>query len=104
MKAKCDPTDDAERRLLKCEKWAEGVEREETYARASEDCDICGIPLAGKRFMVDGNTQLGGCMWACMCASCFFKTGEAIGWGKGQLYTQMENGKWLMTGGFPPAK
>ena len=101
MKPKIDPTDDAEIRLLEHEQWDAGVQRGDTYANPSGTCNICKTSLAKKRFMVDGNIQPGGCMWACMCASCFFKRGEAIAWGKGQLYTQLESGKWLMTGGFP---
>jgi putative AlgH/UPF0301 family transcriptional regulator len=37
-----------------------------------------------------------------MCAECFLKMGEGIGWGKGQLYTQLEKGDWLMTAGCRP--
>jgi hypothetical protein len=31
-----------------------------------------------------------------------WREGEGIDYGKGQLYTQMDNDEWLMTGGFPP--
>jgi len=40
---------------------------------------------------------------ATMCAGCFFGRGTEIECGEGQLYTQMEDGTWLMTGGFPPS-
>jgi putative AlgH/UPF0301 family transcriptional regulator len=37
-----------------------------------------------------------------MCAGCYFAKGTDIAWGEGQLYTQMDDDTWLMTGGFPP--
>ncbi len=99
---KCEPCNAAERRLQPFEDLAKGLAHGEIYAGSPDACDICNTPLAGHRFMIDGNTQPGGCMWACMCARCFQKTGEGIGWGQGQLYTQLENGDWLMTAGFRP--
>ncbi len=92
----------AERKLQPFENLATGLAHGERYAGSPAACDVCKTQLAHRRFMIDGNTQPGGCMWACMCAECFLKIGEGIGWGKGQLYTQLENGDWLMTAGFRP--
>jgi hypothetical protein len=36
-----------------------------------------------------------------MCPKCHQSGGSGFGDGKGQLYTKMEKGKWLMTYGFP---
>jgi hypothetical protein len=102
MKPKYEPVDESERRLQVHENLAEGVRRNDTYAGASEECDICGKPFSSRRFMVDGNRRGRGIEWACMCSDCFWREGEGIGYGKGQLYTRMDNDKWLMTGGFPP--
>ena len=102
MKPRFEATDDAERKVMECEDLDEGVKRDDSYANPSDVCDICYVPLSDKRFMIDGNIQPGGCMWACMCASCFLKKGEGIRYGAGQLYTQMESGEWLMTSGFGP--
>jgi hypothetical protein len=102
MKPKYEPVDESERRLQAHENLVEGVRRNDTYAGASEECDICDKPFSSRRFMVDGNRRGRGIEWACMCSACFLREGEGIGYGKGQLYTHMDNDEWLMTGGFPP--
>jgi hypothetical protein len=38
--------------------------------------------------------------WANMCALCFEKHGEGIGWGRGQLYALQPNGDWRLVAGF----
>jgi hypothetical protein len=101
---KFEPVDEAERTLLAIEDLSHGIAHDEEYANAPEKCDLCGVSLEDRRFMVDGNTEPGGCLWACMCAKCALRKGEGIGWGKGQLYTQLEPGRWLMTAGFPPGE
>jgi len=99
----CEPQNPAETKLLPLEQFQEGLAQNEIYFNAPEQCDVCKTTLTGKRFMVDGNFEPGGCLWGCMCAKCFLKVGEGIGWGKGQLYTKLKNGEWLMTAGFRPA-
>jgi hypothetical protein len=62
-------------------------------------CDVChGSP---GRFAVDGRLR-GTLMFAWLCARCFLARGEGIGWGIGQLYQRLTDGRWLMAGGFPP--
>lgn len=102
-KPQCEPQNPAEAKLLPLEQLQEGLAQDEIYFNAPEQCDVCKTTLTDKRFMVDGNFKPGGCLWGCMCAKCFLKVGEGIGWGKGQLYTKLENGEWLMTAGFRPA-
>lgn len=104
MKPKYEATDEAEVQVSAHEDLRKGLQHKETYACPPTHCDFCKTPFLGKRFMIDGNTQRGGVMWACMCASCFLRHGEGLGWGKGQLYTQLDNGKWLMTAGFSPPR
>ena len=94
--------DESEKSLLAEEDIAEGLRRSDTYAGASGMCDICGVDLTNRRFMIDGNRPSRGIEWACMCSRCFITEKAEIGWGKGQLYTNMDSGAWLMTGGFPP--
>ena len=102
MKPKLEPVDPSEKRLQVHENLDEGLRRNDTYAGASESCDICGKSFGARRFMVDGNRRGRGIEWACMCSICFLREGDGIEWGKGQLYTQMDAGEWLLTGGFPP--
>jgi hypothetical protein len=101
MKPKYDPVDDSEKKLQSYENLEEGLRRSETYANPSDTCDICGKSFANRRFMIDGSLKEQRLMWACMCSCCFLTQGEGIGWGKGQLYTQLDNDEWLMTAGFP---
>jgi hypothetical protein len=64
------------------------------------DCDLCGEKLKVCRMFVDGTTVEGA--WANMCPKCFMIKGDAIGWGKGQLYLNVGNGEWrLVSGGNP---
>jgi len=102
LRPKCEPRNDAEIKLMRFENLAVGLQHDDIYFNAPEVCDICKKPLADKRFMIDGNFKPGGCLWGCMCARCFLEVGEGIGWGRGQLYTHLENGEWLMTAGFCP--
>lgn len=73
------------------------------YLNPPKRCDICHSPFADKRFMIDGVVTGTGGTGASMCAKCFAQRGTRIEWGQGQLYTQLKNGYWLMTGGFPPS-
>jgi hypothetical protein len=40
--------------------------------------------------------------WSHLCAKCFIRMGEGVGWGKGQLYARQPNKDWRMVAGFPP--
>jgi hypothetical protein len=79
----------------------EALERREYHPDPPEECDFCGCKLEGRSYFVDGRLR-GSLQWANMCAECFGRHGEDIGWGKGQLYAKQPNGTWLLTGGFPP--
>lgn len=68
----------------------------EYYADPPQVCNICDGPFDG--IMIDGTTKPYG-TWANMCAACFHEHGYGLGTGKGQQYTQQEDGRWLKTGG-----
>lgn len=80
---------------------ARRAQKDEVYfSPPPTHCDLCRRSLSKDKYMIDGAVKdLGG--WACMCAECFDKRGEKIGWGHGQLYLRSENG-WLTVAGFPP--
>ena len=65
------------------------------YAGAPETCDVCNKPL--DKMMYDCLTRFGG--WANLCQSCFNRYGLGLGTGKGQRYSQQEDGRWLKTHG-----
>jgi hypothetical protein len=67
------------------------------HPQPPEQCDFCHAALADHQMFVDGVTADSG--WAIMCAKCFFRDGLAIGPLTGQLYVQIESGKWRMVVG-----
>lgn len=79
----------------------EGNRRDEWFVCPPDNCDRCQVELLRRRYFVDGRLK-GSRGWSNMCAECFFQFGEGIGWGSGQAYFQLELGKWLLVGGFPP--
>lgn len=94
-------SDPKEAKLDSVSDLKEGYSRKMFGYFSYNNCDICGIDLSTKKYFIDGKVKTE-FVWALMCANCFEKEGEAIRWGKGQLYTQLTNGKWLLTAGFPP--
>ena len=70
------------------EELAKHISREEVLSHEpdtgypGEACDFCRQAFSKKRLYVDGAIQ-GSLMWANMCASCFLKRGQGIGWEKG---------------------
>jgi hypothetical protein len=76
-------------------------EREPEFAHGVETCDYCGCDLSRRGVFVDGRLR-DDLMWGNMCAACFAKLAEGIGWGKGQLYARQPNGDWRLVAGFEP--
>jgi hypothetical protein len=67
-----------------------------------EECEFCGTSLDDCQFFVDGDSVCG--LWTNMCPRCFYEEGHSIGWGKGQLYLNLGDGRWrLVAGGDPSA-
>jgi len=64
------------------------------YGAPPERCDICGKPIYHR--FIDGATQAG--PWAMMCMFCHRMEGVGIGEGRGQQYTQQEDGTWAQGG------
>jgi hypothetical protein len=63
-----------------------------------KSCDLCGGSLAAWRWFVNG--QHGpGAEWGNLCQACFINAGGSLGWGRGQLYLQMPDGRWLLVAG-----
>lgn len=62
-------------------------------------CDLCGVSFENRRFLLDACLDEERNPWGCVCAECFFRYNLEIGWGKGQLYTHMKNGEWILTAG-----
>jgi len=62
-----------------------------------EECELCSCKLADRQMFVDGVTDDSG--WAIMCPACFFDQGLAIGPLTGQLYLQVDPGKWRLVVG-----
>ncbi|MDN2713706.1 hypothetical protein [Janthinobacterium sp. SUN120] len=78
----------------------EGRRRDEYFNPAPEACDYCGKPLDDEKYFVDGKER-DSVQWGCMCTDCCASRGEGVAYGKGQLYLNQKNGRWLLVGGFP---
>lgn len=97
MEAK-EPKDALERRLIKKENWKIAKSVNCNWQEDNCNCDICKTKITG-RHMVDGKLS-DSFEFGLMCAQCHNKKGNGFGEGKGQLFTKLLNGKWLMTLGF----
>ncbi len=75
--------------------------REPAYNYDVGECGICGCDLNSRGLHVDGRIS-GDLLWSNMCADCFKRVGEGIGWGKGQIYARQPNGTWRLVAGFQP--
>lgn len=69
------------------------------HAYGAENCDECGISLDECGLYIDGRTRGTG-QWSNMCAACFARCGEGIGWGIGQLYARQIDDQWRLVAGF----
>lgn len=94
------PLTQAEQELMAAADVARGLEEGE-FCLPPESCDFCGEDLSNHRLFVDGRLR-GQIAWGNMCAECFTRNGEGIGWGRGQLYQRQSDGEWLMVAGFRP--
>lgn len=94
----CSPSED---KLDKFADFNKGKKRDETHDSPPSNCDLCKVDLGQRRYFIDGRLK-NSLMWANMCSDCFFNSGEAIGWGTGQLYCHQIDNEWLLVGGFSP--
>lgn len=93
------PVDASDEQLAATVDAAEVEANEPGYAYGVENCGSCGCALNQRGVFVDGRLR-GDLMWGNMCAPCFAKQGEGIGWGKGQLYARQPDGRWRMVAGW----
>lgn len=93
------PCDEADRRLAARIDHSEVDKREEQFAYGAEVCDFCKCDLGKRGLFVDGKVR-NKIEWANMCAPCFEKNGDGIGWGVGQLYALQPNGDRRLVAGF----
>ena len=93
------PFDEYDERLAGLINKEEVNEHEANYAYGAETCDYCNLRLDERGIFVDGKVR-NSFEWANMCARCFEKHGEGIGWGRGQLYALQPNGDWRLVAGF----
>lgn len=93
----CEPQNEFERRIYEYESLARTEEI--TFLDPPGQCDLCDTSFENMRFMVDTCLERNRNPWGCICAECFFKHELEIGWGKGQLFTHLKKGEWLLTAG-----
>jgi hypothetical protein len=98
MNAK-EPQNAMEKKLMAQENFEVAAKKERYWHEDTTNCDICKTRISG-RHMIDGKRS-GSFEFALMCPKCHQSGGSGFGDGKGQLYTKMEKGKWLMTYVFP---
>ncbi|MEI8048514.1 MAG: hypothetical protein WCI92_14115 [Bacteroidota bacterium] len=97
MEAKA-PTNKIEISLVTKENWEKAQEVRCFWWDDNCKCDICKKQLSG-RHMIDGKLR-NSFEFGLMCASCHNTVGDGFGEGKGQLYTHLIDGQWIMTFGF----
>jgi hypothetical protein len=97
MKAK-EPKDSSEKSLMKKENWKLAEAIDCNWHEEDCTCDICHQRITG-RHMIDG-IRSNFFEFALMCPKCHKNYGDGFGEGKGQLYTKLTNGSWLLTYGF----
>lgn len=93
------PCDEADQRLAARIDHREVDKREEQFAYGAEVCDFCKCDLGKRGLFVDGKVR-NEIEWANMCAPCFEKNGDGIGWGVGQIYALQPNGDRRLVAGF----
>ena len=96
-----EPKNAREKQLVKKENWKIATEIEQYWHESKTTCDFCKKVITG-RHMIDGLVKGTPFEFACMCATCHQARGSGFGEGKGQLYTRLTNGSFLMTFGFTP--
>jgi len=93
------PVDAVEKKLAAIVNSDQVDANEPVYAYGAQNCDFCGCALDGRGLYVDGRLH-GRLMWGNMCAACFGRCGQGIGWGIGQLFARQPDGKWRMVAGW----
>jgi hypothetical protein len=95
------PCDESERLLMARADFEGGDYFGKTYKAPPAQCDLCGRSFSTRALFVDGRLH-NSLMWANMCSGCFLQRGEGLGYGQGQLFAHMTDGRWLLVAGWPP--
>lgn len=93
----CEPQDEFEYQLVVHEKFQQ--KEEIFFAGPSHSCDLCGASFNNKRLMLDACLDGEKNAWGCICSRCFIKYSYKMGPGKGQMFTHLQSGEWLLTAG-----
>lgn len=96
--AYCEPQDEFELQLVAHENLLQ--EEEIYFAGPSQSCDLCDESFENKRLMIDACLDTEKNAWGCICSRCFIKYACKMGPGKGQMFTHLQGGKWLLTAGY----
>ena len=75
------------------------LQEQQHHINPQDNCDLCGCSLKSQNYFVDGQVLSLG--WGIMCAGCFEKKGDGIGYGKGRLYKNMDD-FWQLAAGDAP--
>lgn len=94
----CAPHDEFEHQLIVHENLLQ--EEEIFFAGPSHSCDLCDESFENKRLMIDACLDTEKNAWGCICSRCFIKYACKIGPGKGQMFTHLQGGEWLLTAGY----
>lgn len=92
------PYDEFEHQLVVHENLLQ--EEEIFFAGHSHSCDLCGLSFENKRLMLDACLDREKNAWGCVCSKCFIEYGCNMGPGKGQMFTHLQSGEWLLTAGY----
>lgn len=88
---------------LKAEESAATIAQQKYYDIGSECCDLCHLPLCNETYIADAQIRreltAGQMAWAHFCADCALFHSMGFGWGVGQLYRNVEKGRFLMVAG-----
>ncbi|GDX48172.1 MAG: hypothetical protein KJS45_09795 [Bacteroidetes bacterium] len=93
------PRNSRERQLKNKEDWNTATAIEQYWHDTNCICDLCNSEITG-RHMIDGLVYGTMYEFACMCATCHHAKGSGFGEGKGQLYTRLNDGQFILTYGF----
>lgn len=96
------PTNNREKLYKRKENWEAAEAVDNYWLSGANTCEFCEQPFG--RHMIDGLVKGMGLRFALMCAPCHSFRGSGFGEGKGQLYTRLDDGRFIQTFGFTPVQ
>jgi hypothetical protein len=91
------PTTKIEVKLMLKEDWEKAKKQLSFWPENFVTCEVCNKRMRGRHFIhgfIEKNVE-----FINMCPQCHNDYGNGLGEGKGQLYTRLINGKWLLSFG-----